>query len=208
MIKVFIADDHAMMREGVKRIIASAQEMIVVGEATDGSEVLDKLPHVECDVLMLDMTMPGMSGMDLIKQIKNLYPKLPILILSMHNVGKIVAAALTAGADGYLTKDSDPDRLVDVLRTIANGGKYIDPAMAQTLIFGGDEHKRPHENLSEREYQIFVLIVEGKSTSLIANELILSAKTVSTYKKRIFEKMNVDNTAALVRYAVAHQLSN
>lgn len=206
MIKVFIADDHAMMREGVKRIIASANEMVVVGEAVDGVEVLVKIAHSDCDVLMLDMTMPGMSGMDLIKQVKKYKPMLPILVLSMHNVGKIVAAALKAGANGYLTKDSDPDRLVDVLRTIAKGGKYIDPVMAQTLIFGGTEEKRPHEYLSEREYQIFRLIVEGKSTSLIANELFLSAKTVSTHKKRILEKMNTDNTAELVRYAIEHQL--
>lgn len=207
MIKIFIADDHAMMREGIKRIIAGARDMNVIGEAVDGTEVLDKITKIHCDALMLDMAMPGLAGLDLIKQVKKLKPALPILIMSMHNVGKIVVAALKAGADGYITKDSDPDRLVDVLRKIAKGEKYIDPAIAQTLIFGSPEAKLPHEYLSKREHQIFMLIIDGKATKLIANELFLSAKTVSTYKKRIFEKMNMANTASLVRYAVEHQLS-
>lgn len=207
MINVFIADDHAMMREGVRRIIVGAPEMTVVGEAVSGDEVLDKVAGLECDILMLDMTMPGISGLELIKSIKKRHPRLPILILSMHNAGKIVAAALKAGADGYLTKDSDPDRLVDVIRTVAGGGKYIDPLMAQSLIFGEVQEKQAHEYLSEREFQIFLMIVAGKSTSQIANELYLSAKTVSTHKKKIFEKMKVTNTAELVRYALEHQLN-
>ncbi|CAN5467912.1 response regulator transcription factor [soil metagenome] len=207
MIKIFIADDHAMMREGLKRIIASADEMMIVGEAVDGQDVLAKIDKTPCDVLMLDMTMPGMAGLELIQHVKKSRPELPIIVLSMHSVGKIAAAALKAGANGYLTKDSDPDRLVEVIRKIAGGGRYIDPAMVDKIVFDSEEEMQAHEYLSDRERQIFLMLVAGKTTNRIARELFLSAKTVSTHKKRILEKMKMDNSADLVRYAIEHNLA-
>jgi len=208
MIRIFIADDHGMMREGLKKIIASTGDMRVVGEAMDGQEALEKIESIDCDVLMMDMTMPRIGGLDLIKLIKNRKRLLPILVLSMHNEGNIVTAALKAGASGYLTKDSDPDHLVEAIHKVASGGRYIDPSMVDKLVFesGLTDEKPSHERLSERECQIFLMIVAGKSTGEIAAELFLSAKTVSTHKKRIMEKMNIGNTADLVRYAIEHRL--
>lgn len=205
--KVFIADDHAMMRAGLKRIMDSTDDMTVVAEAVDSADVLRQIGEVDCDVLMLDMAMPGLSGIDLIKEVKQIKPDLPILILSMNNVGTIAGAALRAGARGYLTKDADPDCLIEAIQKMASGGKYIDPSMIDKLVFDTADEKNPHESLSERERQIFFMIVAGKSTSVIAAELDLSAKTVSTHKKRIMEKMNVDNSAELVRYAIKRQLT-
>ncbi|RJF97043.1 DNA-binding response regulator [Noviherbaspirillum cavernae] len=195
-----------MMRAGLKRIIASTTDMVVVGEAVDSADVQRQIGKTDCDVLTLDMTMPGLSGIELIKEIKKQKPGLPILILSMHNVGKIAGAALRAGAGGYLTKDADPERLIEAIQKLAGGGKYIDPAMVDKLVFDGADDKKPHENLSERERQIFFMIVAGQSTSQIAADLGLSAKTVSTHKKRIMEKMDVDNGADLVRYAIEKHL--
>lgn len=208
MIRIFIVDDHGMMREGLKKIIASTHGMEVVGEAVDGQAALDTIVDVDCDVLVMDITMPRVSGLDLIKAIKQSEPFLPILVLSMHNVGKIAAAALKAGASGYLTKDSDPDHLLEAIHEVAHGGRYIDPTMVNKIVFeGGGDESAPHEYLSKREQQIFHMIVAGKSTNEIAVSLYLSAKTVSTHKKRIMEKMKIYNTADLVRYAVEHQLS-
>ena len=195
-----------MMREGVRRIISTANEMQVVGEAEDGVETLDALRKVECDILMLDMTMPGMGGIELIQRVKEFQSDLPILVLSMHNVAKIAAAALKAGAAGYLTKDSDPERLVDVIGKIASGGKYVDPVVADKIVFDGVEEQLPHLSLSGREYEILMMIVAGKSTSRIADELFLSPKTVSTHKKHIMEKMQMENAADMVRYAIEHHL--
>lgn len=195
-----------MMREGVRRIISTANEMQVVGEAEDGLETLDALRKVECDVLMLDMTMPGVGGIELIQRVKEFKSDLPILVLSMHNVAKIAAAALKAGAVGYLTKDSDPEYLVDVINKVASGGKYIDPVVADKIVFEGVEEQLPHLSLSGREYEIFMMIVAGKSTSRIADELFLSPKTVSTHKKHIMEKMQMENAADMVRYAFEHHL--
>ncbi|WP_034301630.1 response regulator transcription factor [Herbaspirillum sp. RV1423] len=207
MIKILIADDHGMMREGLKRIIATTGKMMVVAEAVNGLEVLEKLGKADCNLLLLDLTMQGISGMDLIKQVKNRRPGLSILVLSMHNEGKIAAAALKAGARGYLTKDSDPDRLLEAIQKVAGGGRYIDPSMVDKIVFEDEENVLPHEHLSQRERQIFIMIAAGKSTGKIAAELFLSAKTVSTHKRRILEKMNADNAADLVRYSVAHQLT-
>ncbi|RZI45026.1 response regulator transcription factor [Herbaspirillum sp. HC18] len=207
MTKVFIADDHAMMRAGLKRIMTSAVDMEVVAEAVDSDTVLAQIGNVDCDILVLDMAMPGLGGIDLIKEVKKQKPNLPILILSMYNVGKIAGAALRAGAGGYLTKDADPECLIEAIKKLATGGKYIDPAMIDKLVFDSTEEQKPHETLSDRERQIFFMIVAGKSTSQIAIDLDLSAKTVSTHKKRIMEKMNVESGAGLVRYAVEKNLT-
>lgn len=207
MINVFIADDHAMMRAGLKRIIAESDDLKIVGEAVDGDGVLENIAKTDCDLLMMDMTMPGMSGIDLIKQVRKIHPKLPILVLSMHNTGKIVTAALRAGANGYLTKDSDPAFLLGIMQKIANGGRYVDPAIAANIVFEGSDGKQAHELLSERESQIFGMIVAGRSSNQIAEILEINAKTVGTYKRRIMEKMKTESTADLVRYAVAHHLT-
>jgi len=207
MINIFIADDHAMMREGLKRIIAGADDVRIVGEAADGPEVLEKVGKNSCDLLLLDMTMPGVNGLDLIKQIRKRHANLPVLVLSMHNTVKIVAAALRAGANGYLTKDSDPNCLMEIIRKIAKGGKHVDPAMAARIVFEGSDSKQPHEYLSGREEQIFNMIVSGKSPTQIAEILSINVKTVGTYKRRLMEKMKVDSTAELVRYAVDNHLT-
>jgi len=207
MIRIFIADDHAMMREGLKRIIATVDSMRSVAEAADGLELLNKLDEVDCELLLLDMTMQDVDGMELIRQVKKQKPALPILVLSMHNAGKIAAAALKAGASGYLTKDSDPDRLVEAIHKVASGGRYIDPGMVDKIVFDGAGEMLPHDNLSQRERQIFFMIVAGKSNSQIATDLFLSAKTVSTHKNRILEKMAADNVADLVRYTIKYQLT-
>lgn len=207
MIRIFIADDHAMMREGLRRIIAGADDMRIVAEAVDGAEVIRNIEGAQCDLLMLDMTMPGIGGIDLIREVRKIRPNLPILILSMHNTGKIITAALRAGANAYLTKDSDPDSLVDVIRKVAQGGRYIDPGIAAEIVFEGTGGKQPHEYLSKRENQIFHMIVAGRTTNQIADALAINSKTVSTYKRRIMDKMKTGSTADLVRYAVAHHLS-
>ncbi|HEY8607961.1 MAG TPA: response regulator transcription factor [Noviherbaspirillum sp.] len=206
MIKVFIADDHAMMRAGVKRILAAETGMQVVAEAVDGADVLRQLPDTDCDVLLLDMTMPGVNGTELIQKVKLLKGSLPVMVLSMHNVGRIAAASLRAGACAYLTKDSDPELLVEVIRKVAAGGRYVDPAVASKIVLEGQHGAEPHETLSPREREVFFMIVEGMPTGQIAEALHLSAKTVSTHKKNIMEKMNAESTAELVRYAMQRQL--
>jgi len=206
MTRIFIADDHAMMREGIRRIISGASDLSVVAEAVDGKQVLQDIGSVECDLLLLDMTMPGISGIDLIREVRKLRPPLPILILSMHNTGKIVSSALRAGANGYLTKDADPQYLVDIIRKVAQGGRHVDPMIAAEIVFEVSDGKQPHESLSDRESQIFRLIVGGKTINQIAESLAINAKTVSTYKRRIMEKMKADSTVDLVRYAIEHHL--
>lgn len=208
MIKIFIVDDHGLMREGLKEIIAGDQGIQVVGEAADGQGAVDKIGCVDCDILMMDMLMPGMGGIELIRIIRSRKQSLPILVLSMYNEGKIAVAALKAGANGYLTKAGTPEQLVEAIHKVSQGGWYIDPCMVNKVIFdAGCDDKPPHECLSERERQIFFMIVAGKSTGEIAGELYLSAKTISTHKKRIMEKIGSDNVADLVRYAVKHCLS-
>lgn len=206
MIKLIVADDHAMMRAGLRRLIEAEPDMRVAAEAVDGGDLLRRLEETECDLLMLDLTMPGVNGTELIQAVKQRRPRLPVLVLSMHNVGRIAAAALKAGASGYLSKDSDPERLVEVIRVVAAGGRHIDPAVASKIVLEGATGDEPHESLSPREREIFQLIVGGMSTGEIAARLHLSAKTVSTHKKNILEKMQIDSTADLVRYAVQRQL--
>jgi DNA-binding NarL/FixJ family response regulator len=208
MIKVFIADDHAMMREGLKRMIASNDNMEVVGEAGDGEQALENLQKSNASVLMMDMSMPGLSGIELIKEVKKSHPKLPILVLSMHNSGKVAYAALQAGASGYLAKDSDPGRLTEIIQKIANGGRFIDPVIADKIAFEHTNEMLPHEQLTEREREILLMIVTGESINNIAAALQISPKTVSTHKKRMMEKMNISNNADLVRYADEHHLTD
>jgi DNA-binding NarL/FixJ family response regulator len=209
MIKIILADDHHIVRQGLKQLLALAPDMSVVGEAANGQELLILLEMVKCDILLLDMTMPGLSGVDLIRKIKENFPSTSILVFSMHNESQLVSRAMKAGAVGYVTKDSDPEKLALALRKVANGGKYIDPMLVDELVrfqgFGLG-NATPHERLSEREFQIFQLLIAGKSVTAIAESFSLSSKTISTHKLRLLQKMQMTSIAELTRYAIEHQL--
>jgi len=208
MIRVVVADDHAIVREGLKQLLAAAGDLQVVGEAADGHAVLKAVRDLELDVLLLDMSMPGKSGIELIKQVKDEKPKLRILVLTMHEEHQYAIRAIRAGASGYLTKESASRQLIEALRKVASGGAFISSEVAEQLALGampGATHA-PHEALSDREFQIFRLIAEGKSISDIGTQLNLSVKTVSTHKANILHKMNMAGTAELIRYALTHRL--
>jgi DNA-binding NarL/FixJ family response regulator len=210
MIRVVIADDHQILREGLKQLLLAAGDLAVVGEAADGYEALQRVRELEFDVLLLDMSMPGKSGVELIKQVKAEKPKLRILVLSMHEEHQYAVRAIRAGASGYLTKESAAVQLTAALRKVAGGGAFITPEVAERLALDAMPHTDGplHETLSDREFQVFRLLVSGRSVSEIAADLHLSAKTVSTHKSRLMEKLQVDSNADLVRYAVKHRLSD
>ncbi len=207
MIKILIADDHAIVRGGLKQIIATTDDIVVTGEAAQGSEVVDKLRICEVDLLLLDMTMPGISGVDLIRRVRVEQPVLPVLVLSIHNEAQVVSRALRAGATGYVTKDSDPDVLLAAIRKLAAGGRFIDPKLVDAIIFethSGDAP--PHEVLSDREFQVLQMLAAGTSINDIAETLALSAKTISTHKMRLMQKLGLANNAELILYTVRHGL--
>lgn len=208
MIRVVIADDHTIVREGLKQLLLAASDLEVAGEARDGNEVLERVRGSDFDVLLLDMSMPGRSGMELIRQVKSEKPKLRVLVLSMHAEHQYAVRAIKAGASGYLTKDSASRELVSAIRKVAGGGAFISAEVAEALALGAMPQAEgpPHASLSDREYQVFRLLVSGKSVSDIAAELNLSAKTVSTHKARLMEKMALSNQAELIRYAIKHRL--
>ena len=210
MIRVIIADDHQILREGLKQLLLAAGDLDVVGEAADGNEVLQRVRTLGCDVLLLDMSMPGRSGVELIRQVKSEKPKLRILVLSMHEEHQYAVRAIRAGASGYLTKESAAAQLVAALRKVAGGGAFISAEGAERLAQEAMPHADGplHAALSDREYQVFRLLVNGRSVSEIAVQLHLSAKTVSTHKARLMEKLGVDNNADLVHYAIKHRLSD
>lgn len=209
MINLLIADDHAIVREGIRKILALTVDIKVVADAVDGPGVLQKLhsPAV-FDMVLLDLTMPGVSGTDLIGRIKACRATLPILVFSMHNEPQIASRVIKAGAAGFISKDSDPEILLEAIRRVASGGKYIDPVLAEQLAFDTllPEQRAPHALLSDREFEIFNLLVAGKRVNEIAEQLIISNKTVSTHKLHLMEKMKLGSTAELVRYAVEHKL--
>ena len=204
MIRVLIADDHSIVRDGLKRILASTADLQVAGEASSGDQALQLVKANDYDVVMLDMSMPGLSGLDLIKRLKLEKPKLRILVLSMHGEQQYAARVLKAGAAGYLNKDSAADLLLGTLRKIAGGGVHIGDAAAAALLQAGE--KPSHESLSDREFEVMRLLVDGLGPTEIAERLHLSVKTVSTHKTRILEKLNLGSTAELVRYAMEHKL--
>ena len=208
MVRLMIADDHAIVREGLKQLFALVADIRVAATAVNGAEVLEMLRRNELDMLMMDMSMPGISGVELVTRVKAQHPDLPILVLSMHNEPQIARRALAAGAAGYLTKDSDPEVVLAAIRKVAGGGRFIDPGLAEAMVLdsvngGGGA---PHEQLSEREQQILRLLVRGRSVNEIADELVISNKTVSTHKSRLMQKLNLQNNAELVRYGVEHGL--
>ena len=208
MIKICVVDDHAVVREGLKRIIAENPGMAVTAEAGDGHEALKVIQTEPCDVVLLDLTMPNRNGLDVLKQLHSESPRLPVLVLSMHSEDQYAVRVLRAGAAGYLTKESAPAKLVQAIRKVVRGGKYVSPTLAEKLVYDLDSKssKAPHEVLSDREYQVLCMIASGKTVTMIAEELALSVKTISTYRVRILEKLNMKNNAELTRYAIKEGL--
>ncbi|MBC8022158.1 MAG: response regulator transcription factor [Burkholderiales bacterium] len=208
MVRIVVADDHAIVREGLKQILAGQPDFEVVGEARDGHEALTRVREMEFDVLLLDMSMPGKSGVELIKQIKSEKPRLRILILTMHEEHQYAVRAIRAGASGYLTKEGASAQLVTALRKVAAGGAYISAEVAEQLALNAmpDAEGPLHASLSDREFQVFRMIAEGKSISEIAERLNLSVKTVSTHKANVLQKMNMTSQGELIRYALENNL--
>ena len=208
MIRILIADDHTLMRDGLKQIVAASGDVVVAGEACDGFQTLELVRGGEWDLLLLDMSMPGRSGVELIRQIKAEKPALPILMLSMHKENEYAVRTIRAGASGYMCKDSASQQLLEAIRKVAGGGRFISPEVAGELAFGLilDDDRPPHTRLSDREFQIFLLIAAGEGVGDMAQRLNLSVKTVSTYKTRILQKMEMNSTAELIRYGIKYDL--
>ena len=208
MIQVLLADDHAIVRAGLKELLEDTGDMTVAGEATNGQEVMAQIRKRDFDVAVLDMTMPGRSGIELIKQVKDEKPKLRILVLTMHSEEQYAVRALKAGASGYLTKEAAADQLVDAIRRIAGGGAYVSPETAERLALAASPRAEsaPHTLLTDREFQVLQMIAGGRTVGEIARRLSLSVKTVSTHKTRILQKMGLANQAELIRYALEHRL--
>jgi DNA-binding NarL/FixJ family response regulator len=209
-LKILIADDHALFREGLKQILQENFEGAVLDQASNGYEVLDKISGNDYDLLLLDIAMPGISGLDVLKQLRIIRPKLHALVLSMYPEGQYAVRAIRAGASGYLTKRSASDELIEAINKVLKGGIYVTTAIAEKLMidFRPDTGKPPHELLSDREFQIFCMIAAGKTVSTIAEELNLSVKTVSTHRVHILDKMNMKNSAELTNYAIKYQVIN
>ncbi|MBI4495929.1 MAG: response regulator transcription factor [Deltaproteobacteria bacterium] len=207
-IKILIADDHPIVRQGLKHILAEESDMAIEGEAYNSQGVLELIRKEKGDILILDITLPGRGGLEVLREIKRGTPKLPVLILSMHPEEQYGVRALKAGAAGYLSKESVPEKLVEAVRTILSGRKYISPVLAEKLAweFERDSSSPLHEGLSDREYQILCLIASGRTLTEIARELCLSVKTISTYRARILNKMKMKNNAELTHYAIRNRL--
>lgn len=208
MIKILIADDHSIVREGLKQIVAETDDLEVAAEAANGQQVLDRIRRGDCDLVLLDIAMPGRGGLDTLKLLKLEHPKLPVLILSMYPEEQYAMRALKAGASGYLTKESAPEELITAIRKLARGGKYISPSLAEKLALHlkADTDKPLHETLSDREYQVMLMIASGKTVTQIAGELSLSVKTISTNRARALKKMRMNNNAEFTYYAIKHGL--
>jgi DNA-binding NarL/FixJ family response regulator len=208
VIRVLLADDHAIVRAGLKELLADTGDITVAGEATNGQEVMERVRGQDYDVAVLDMSMPGRSGIELIKQVKDEKPKLRILILTMHSEQQYAVRALKAGASGFLTKEAAADQLVAAIRKIAGGGAYVSPETAERLVLDAAPRAEaaPHTLLSDREFQVLQMIAGGTTVGEIAKKLSLSVKTVSTHKTRILHKMGLANQAELIRYALEHKL--
>ena len=208
MIKVFIVDDHEIILEGLKKILKEESDFVVVAEAQDGIEALEKIQHTDCDIMLLDMNMPGRSGIDLLSDLKIVKPQLHILVLSIHPEDKFALRTLKAGASGYLCKDTALDELVIAIRKIHSKGRYLSTTLAEQLAFDvvPDKDQLPHESLSNRELEIMFLLAEGKKVKAIAKELTLSVSTVFTYRVRIFEKLKLKNDVELTHYTINNKL--
>ena len=209
MIKIVIADDHSIVREGLKRIVSSIDDMEVAGEAGNGTEVMQRVRELAFDVLVLDLSMPGRSGMELIKLVRSEKPQLRILVLSMHQELQYAIRAIKNGASGYLTKESAPDQLEQAIRKVASGGAFISAEVAEQLALGAMPGSQavPHESLSNREFEVLQMLVAGVSLTDIGTKLNLSVKTVSTHKTNLMQKMGLQNQNELIRYAIKHGLT-
>lgn len=207
-IKILIADDHTVVRKGLKQIISEIPDMAVADEAVDGHDVLNKVLRNNYDVVVLDITMPGINGLDVLKQIKAQKPKIPVLVLSVHPEEQYAVRVLKAGAAGYLTKESASEELVNAIKTASAGRKYITPSLGEKLassLLTGVE-RLPHELLSDREYEVMCMIAAGKTIAEIAENLYLSENTIRTYRSRILEKMNMKSNSEIISYAIRHKL--
>ena len=210
MIKILVADDHAIVREGLKRILGSATDMAVTGEACTGQEVVEKVTRNDFDVLVLDISMPGRNGLDILRELRVMKPKLHVLMLSVFPEEQYAVRVIRAGASGYMTKDSAPVELVTAIRRISQGRKYVSSSLAERLAvdleLGSDRDRPPHELLSDREYRVMCMVAAGTRANEIAEELMLSVKTISTYRTRILRKMRMKSSAELTHYAIKHGL--
>ena len=208
MIRILIADDHAILRRGLKEILMRELNGVICGEAENGHQALDQIQSRDWDLLILDITMPGRGGLDVLKNLKALRPRLPVLVLSMHPEDQYGKRVLKAGASGYMNKESAPEELMKAVRQLLGGGRYVSPALAETLAsdLSQDTGRPPHESLSDREFEVLRKIASGKTVSQIAEELQLSVTTVSTYRARILEKMSLSTTAELMHYALRNHL--
>jgi two-component system invasion response regulator UvrY len=207
-IRVFIADDHAIVREGLKQILAESPDIIVAGEAESGVDAVKLFRKSKCQVMLLDISLPDRSGIEVLKQVRKEHPDMAVLMLSMHREDQYAIRSLKAGAAGYLTKQSAPGELVTAIRLVAAGHKYVSAALAQELAaqVADDHEAAPHDSLSDREYQTLTMIASGKTVSTIARELSLSVKTISEYRARLLVKMKLKNSAELTHYAIKNQL--
>jgi two-component system, NarL family, invasion response regulator UvrY len=208
MIKVIIADDHPVVRRGLKQILAEEPDIAVVGEANNSQELFKQIANQSCDVVVLDITMPGRDGLEALKELRRERPKLPVLILSIHPEDQFGLRVLKAGAAGYMSKETAPDELVKAVRKVFAGGKYLSPTLAEKIAFDLDRDilKPPHETLSDREYVVMCLLASGKTVSEVSRELSLSVKTVSTHRSHILEKMKMKTNAELTHYAIKNRL--
>ena len=209
MIRVLLADDHTLFREGVRRLLEAESGMDVVAEAGRGPEVIDQAAQTEPDIVLLDVSMPGRGGLETLQDLKSRHPETKVLMLTVHPEDHFAIRCIKAGADGYMTKDAEPDELVGAIRRVVGGKKYITPDLAEqlALTLGQDFEEQPHERLSDREFQVLRLIASGKTVSEIGEELNLSVKTISTYRARILEKMNLRNNAEIMQYGIKRGLA-
>ncbi len=208
MIKLLVADDHVIVRKGIEQIIAETHDIIIAGEASNGYEVIEKVRKNGYDLVLLDVSMPGKDGLEILKELKKQWPKLVVLMISIYPEEQYAIRALRSGASGYLTKESAADELISAIRKVSSGGKYVSLSLAEKLATKLENHseKPLHERLSDREFRIMCMIASGKTPTEIANELVLSIKTISTYRTRLLKKMNMKNNAEITRYAVENKL--
>jgi two-component system invasion response regulator UvrY len=205
--KILLADDHAVVRRGLKQILTDAFKRATYGEARNAQEALDLIWKQDWDVIVLDITMPGRNGLDVLREIKKSKPRLPVLVLSMHPENQFAVRVLKSGASGYMTKETAPDELVGAVKKVLAGGRYVSDSLAESLAASlSAKQTTPQEKLSDREFQVLRLIASGKMITDIARELSLSVKTISTYRSRILEKMGMKNNAELMHYAIQHKL--
>ena len=206
MLKILVVDDHPVVRRGLKQILTEEPDIALVGEAQTSSEVFDLVRAHDWDAVVLDITMPGRGGLDILKELKREHPKLPVLILSIHPEDQYAVRALKEGAAGYMNKECAPEELTGAIRKIIKGGKYVSPALAEKIAFMLESQTPLHDSLSTREHQVMLMLASGKTLSQIAEEMCLSIKTIATYRARMLEKMKMKTNAELIHYAIKHNL--